>query len=241
MIELQPGETRELNVALNPIALLQSYIFGSVALQGRPSSDCIGNVISLTMRLIQNGQVVHTAEVSTSTRATFTITVPSGTYDVCIKGATTLSRRLNNVVFVPATPTSVDFGTLLEGDANNDDIINVLDTVLVGQAMGTVPGDPYWNDSCDFNRDGIVDEVDLILLQANFGKVGDCRGQLGDLDDDGAVTEADIDILKKYIFDYPISEISPLSEEEFLRRADVNQDGVIDVGDITAMKIIIYS
>jgi hypothetical protein len=174
MIELQPGETRELNVALNPIAL-PSYIWGSITLQGRPSSDCIENVIQLIIRFIQDGQVVYTAEISTSTKATFATTVPSGTYDICIKCARALSRRVNNVVLVPGEATPVGFGTLLEGDANNDDVINVLDMTLVGQAYETVPGDPYWNDACDFNRDGIVDDNDLALLESNFGQVGDCQ------------------------------------------------------------------
>jgi hypothetical protein len=127
--------------------------------------------------------------------------------------------------------TEVDFGTLIEGDANNDDVINNFDMVLVEQAMGTMPGDPNWNDACDFNRDGIVDENDMALLQDNFHR--------GDLDDDGYVTQADSDILRDYLFGHPISEISPLSEAEFLRRADVNKDGVIDMGDWAEIKQII--
>ena len=50
---------------------------------------------------------------------------------------------------------------------------------------------------------------------------------------------ADLDILAKYIAGYPISEISPLSEAEFLYRADVNGDGVINVLDMTALSHLI--
>lgn len=63
---------------------------------------------------------------------------------------------------------------------------------------------------------------------------------MGDLNDDGYVSSADILLLKYYMFDFPISQLSPLSEEEFLRRADMNGDGYIDAGDITAMKNYIY-
>ena len=59
--------------------------------------------------------------------------------------------------------------------------------------------------------------------------------KLGDLNDDGKLTRNDIDILGKYIGGEPISQISPLSEAEFLRRADVNKDGAINVLDITAI------
>ena len=62
--------------------------------------------------------------------------------------------------------------------------------------------------------------------------------KLGDLDDDGKLTQNDITILEYYILEYPISDISPLSEEEFLRRADVNKNGVIDMSDVTALEIL---
>jgi len=63
--------------------------------------------------------------------------------------------------------------------------------------------------------------------------------RLGDLDNDGVLTEADITILEKYILGFPIEDISPLPEEEFLYRADVNQDGVINMGDAVALERLI--
>ena len=59
---------------------------------------------------------------------------------------------------------------------------------------------------------------------------------MGDLDNDGYVTTADIDILKAYIFGQPISSISPLTVWEFVRRADLNCDANIDAYDITAIE-----
>ena len=65
------------------------------------------------------------------------------------------------------------------------------------------------------------------------------EGLIGDLDDDGVIDLGDLDILQKYIVGYPISLISPLSEEEFLRRADVNGDGVVNELDIAALETLI--
>ena len=59
---------------------------------------------------------------------------------------------------------------------------------------------------------------------------------MGDLDNDGYVTTADIDILKAYISGQPISSISPLTVWEFVRRADLNCDANIDAYDITAIE-----
>lgn len=66
-------------------------------------------------------------------------------------------------------------------------------------------------------------------------------GLLGDLNDNGIVDEDDISVLQLYILNYPIPQISPLSEAEFLRRADVNGDGVINVLDMAAIAKIIMA
>ena len=58
---------------------------------------------------------------------------------------------------------------------------------------------------------------------------------IGDLNDNGVVSQEDFDILRQYLMGIPISEISPLSEEEFIRRADINEDGVINVFDLVAL------
>jgi hypothetical protein len=62
---------------------------------------------------------------------------------------------------------------------------------------------------------------------------------MGDLDNDGYVTEADANIVTAYYFGQPVSAISPLSLWEFVRRADLNCDSNIDTGDITAIKSFI--
>lgn len=66
-------------------------------------------------------------------------------------------------------------------------------------------------------------------------------GLIGDLNDDGAVAYDDLTILVSYIGGVPIPEISPLSEVEFLQRADVNGDGVINALDITALEALIVA
>ena len=72
-------------------------------------------------------------------------------------------------------------------------------------------------------------------LEFHVYQVHGQTGLIGDLNNDGILDQGDIDILGSYIHGYPISEISPLSEEEFLRRADVNGDGRINIQDIFAL------
>ncbi len=62
-------------------------------------------------------------------------------------------------------------------------------------------------------------------------------GLIGDLNDDGVVNVLDITLLERYIAGLSVS--TPLSQEEFLRRADVNGDGVVNSLDITALETLI--
>ena len=63
-------------------------------------------------------------------------------------------------------------------------------------------------------------------------------GLIGDLNDDGIVDRTDLDILQNYLAGYPIPDISPLSETEFLRRADINGDGAVNILDLTALEAL---
>lgn len=79
----------------------------------------------------------------------------------------------------------------------------------------------------------------ILLTAAKKPPPGPPLNSIGDLNDDGTVDWDDVYILINYIVGYPISEISPLSEAEFLRRADVNGDGVVNALDITALETLI--
>jgi hypothetical protein len=115
--------------------------------------------------------------VTTDNAGNFTIPdVAVGTYDICVKSPRALSELKTGVVIVSGTPTSVDFGTLREGDANNDDAISLADYALLYTAYGSTPCpcDANWNDNCDFNRNGAVELGDYALLYTNYGQAGDC-------------------------------------------------------------------
>ena len=64
-------------------------------------------------------------------------------------------------------------------------------------------------------------------------KVPPC-GNYGDVDGDGYVTENDVNLIIEYaISGWPVE--SPLTESEFVERADVNDDGVVNIGDATVV------
>jgi hypothetical protein len=70
-------------------------------------------------------------------------------------------------VAVTAHGTSVSLGTLLEGNANNDNSISALDFVALSVAYNN-PG--AYNAMADFDRNGLVNSLDFILLSVNYFK-----------------------------------------------------------------------
>jgi len=111
---------------------------------------------------------------TTNNTGIFTIEdVYPGIYDIGIKNWTCLSVLNTSVAFTVANVTVVDFGEVLEGDANNDDIIGSSDYSLLSFAYNTWPaGPPKWDPNCDFNRDDYVGSSDYSILSLNYNKWG---------------------------------------------------------------------
>jgi len=90
-----------------------------------------------------------------------------GTYNVRAKDSTHLARRLTGWSYAFGAPAVLDFGTLLAGDVNDDNVVNGADAGYLW--LRWVTNDPL----ADINRDGVVDGLDLTLLNANLGTAGD--------------------------------------------------------------------
>jgi len=54
-----------------------------------------------------------------------------------------------------------------KGDVNGDDNVNVLDLIVVANALGTSPGDTNWNSNADVKDDQTINVLDLIVV-ANY-------------------------------------------------------------------------
>lgn len=61
---------------------------------------------------------------------------------------------------------------LSSGDLNDDNIINNLDYNLAKTYLGTNSNTSGWNSNIDLNLDGLVNTLDLSIIQSNFYKVG---------------------------------------------------------------------
>jgi hypothetical protein len=63
--------------------------------------------------------------------------------------------------------------SVLVGDVNGDQTVNMEDLVIAAHAFGSYPGHPRWNSPADVNSDGKVDMKDLCIIAKHFGKTTD--------------------------------------------------------------------
>jgi len=105
--------------------------------------------------------------------------ITPGTWDVAVKGETSVSKLVANVTLTAGNTTVVDFGTMREGDANNNDYIDASDYAALSFAWLSYPGLLNWNPAADYSRDNYVDASDYALLSFNWLKWGDCYGWPG--------------------------------------------------------------
>jgi hypothetical protein len=93
----------------------------------------------------------------------------AGQYSVDITHTSYL--RAGPRLFTVTTGNTLDLGnvTLLGGDCNNDDKINILDAAIVAYVFALANVDPGFDSKADINGDGVVDIYDLVMVGNNFG------------------------------------------------------------------------
>ncbi len=143
-------------------------VVGTVGLQARADKPNPCWRISLSVSLYRDGQLAaEPTVVYTDENGEFTLpAVLCGVYDIRVKNLHTLANIKHTVQLV-AGLNRIGLGTLLEGDASDDNVIDILDFSFLRTSFGTN------SVRSDFNQDGIVDVVDFSLLRAHFGLAGD--------------------------------------------------------------------
>jgi len=170
------GVTGTLIDGFNVTAGAGTSLDGHVNLQGLPATN-------VTVRLFAAGTQTEVDKVygTTDPSGNFTVSVSvSGTYDIAVKGSTSLSNLVTGIDL--SVPGRTDFGVLVEGDASGDDYIDGSDfgPLSVGWHGYCCPPSGNWNPQVDFSRDLYVDGSDFGKLSVNWHAYGDCIGWPGD-------------------------------------------------------------
>lgn len=152
------GEDVESPLELDPIPLSSGYtVSGYVDVPA-----AVGATVTL------DGASVETGE-----NGYFEIeNVADGTYDLVISAKSALPRTISVTVDGEnvAVSSSDSKITLMFGDINEDEIINVTDLVLVKGKFNKESSDGEYDVNCDLNNDGIINVTDLVTIKGNFNK-----------------------------------------------------------------------
>jgi len=95
--------------------------------------------------------------------------VPVGTFPIVARVAGYLAS-VGQVTISSVNPNAVSNMLLLSGDINGDGRIDILDVVIVSQALGNAVGDPRFDARADVNADGKIDIIDLVATTRNIGR-----------------------------------------------------------------------
>lgn len=100
----------------------------------------------------------------------FSSTIGAGTYTVVVKPVNGLAVGHEGTTM----SGSVNLGSQnsLNGDASDDNIVDLGDFDQFAAAFGSEDGDGNWDPNCDFDRNGVVDLGDFDLLAGGFGNGG---------------------------------------------------------------------
>jgi len=66
---------------------------------------------------------------------------------------------------------TVNVRVYMAGDVDHNDDVNIFDVIALVNAFGSMPGDPNWDERCDFDCTGEVNVFDAIAIVNNFGRV----------------------------------------------------------------------
>ncbi len=164
-------------VSIGPIEVLVTI---SVALQGEDRPDA-GWATPLTVKFFTPGtdalndtptyefNLTTTKSAAGDTAVCKATGIAPGTYDITVLGESTLMNVKKSAV-ISAPNTSVDMSTLLEGNSNQDNTVNLEDFAIFSKYWLASKAKSEYNIMADFDRNELINIADLYLLAANWLK-----------------------------------------------------------------------
>jgi probable HAF family extracellular repeat protein len=148
-------------------------VAGTVSLQSF-TGDVTQVPVVIEIRSPGTTAVVQTQTVRLNANGTFQFcTTLSGTYDVAVKASHWLRKTISNVTLTGDSFTSGVNFSLINGDVNGDNTINLADLMAVSAAWRSTSGSSNWNPNADLNGDGVVNLADWMIVAKNWRKSGD--------------------------------------------------------------------
>jgi hypothetical protein len=172
-----PTSTPTLTPTATPAA--DAVLAGAVRLQGYPTPPHDSWIVPLSVSLTPAGAGAATScTPQTDADGLFScVDIFPGSYSICAKHSRTLSNcRATNLT---SGSNNVDFGLLRQGDADDNDCVQLLDFSILAGSFAHCSGDEDFDARADMNADGCVVLMDFSLLASNFGQCGDGHAAAG--------------------------------------------------------------
>lgn len=158
---IYPGSMADVTVSIYDPASTTFNLGSQILLEGRSdSSDTCMNLGSGIVKCMTDKWGNLTLD-----------NLPAGSYVVKVSklGYIDLPATLNKTLVVNAGKTAVGKLTLVAGDVDNNEVINLSDAVAVANEWGH-SGSAIVNPLADINADGKVDLLDLAIVAKNYNK-----------------------------------------------------------------------
>ncbi len=149
-------------------------LIGHVTWQGPPPQPSVRQQLPITLTLKSNSVEMNYPAENTNANGYFEANVaslPAGNYQWRAKGPKYLANA-GTLTFDGTVTTTVDMGTLVVGDANNDNQVGVSDFNIIKGTFGRAVGEPAYDERAEFTGDSMVNIVDFGWLRNNFGRSG---------------------------------------------------------------------
>ncbi|MDH7489745.1 MAG: SdrD B-like domain-containing protein, partial [Anaerolineae bacterium] len=169
-----PTPTRTPTPSRTPMPTGDAHILGHVNLQGRPTPPDPRWAVPVHVTVHRPGDPIpaYQAHLDTDQSGNFLMeNMQPGTYDVAVRNWHTLWSRVANVTLAPGI-NALNLGTLKEGDATQDNVVDVTDFARLKASFFKSKGEAGYDNLVDFNEDGTVDVTDFALLRSSFWQTG---------------------------------------------------------------------
>lgn len=94
-------------------------------------------------------------------------------YEGSMELRVTVARWLKKKATLNVTGNTTCSLSLINGDADGGNSVNLFDYTILDAAYGTSPGDPGWNIMADLDGSNSVNSYDYTVIDMNFGSNGD--------------------------------------------------------------------
>jgi subtilisin family serine protease len=197
--DIQEGYGR-LNLDTAVDALLNTYNIGTIDTEtlGRPPSitdiSTLGQKLAWARKVQLNNQAKYNFTLTVPAGADFDLYLynSTGTYygepSIVAKSINATTGGYEQIILNPPysgtyylvvkrTTATTGGGTFtlesmgkIAGDANGDGSVNTTDLSLLNHSYGATPTSLNWNPQCDFDKNSIINVIDLQMLGKNYGK-----------------------------------------------------------------------